>query len=104
MPKPTETTLAMTARMSDSTRVSDTLARMFCESTDSRLNDTRNVPVWMEVEIRLPRAPKMLPRSPIAAGTMTSRPGSVSNVPTIEPRTAPAAKLEHELKPSAIRL
>ena len=103
-PKPTEITRATTARNSDSTNVSDREASTFWPSTDSRRNDTRNVPVWMEVEIRFPKAPKMLPRSPMAAGTITSRPGRSSNVPVRDPSTAPATRLVQELKNRATRL
>ena len=62
------------------------------------------MPVWIDVEIRLPSAPKMLPRSPIAAGIMTSSPGSISKVSVMEPRTAPATRLVHESNTSAVRL
>ena len=55
--------------------VSDSDAATFWPSTVSRRNESRNVPVWIAVEIRLPKVPKMLPRSPMAAGTITSRPG-----------------------------
>ena len=103
-PKAIETNLAINARTNDSTTVSDSDASTFWVSTDSRLADSRNVPVWIAVEMRLPTAPKMLPRSPIAAGTITSSPGSSSNVVTIAPRSAPATRLVDELNTSATRL
>jgi hypothetical protein len=55
--------------------VSSIEASTFWPSTASRRIDQRKVPEWIEVERRLPNEPKMLPRSPMAAGTRTSRPG-----------------------------
>ena len=58
--------------------------------------------MWIAVDRRLPIDPNTLPRRPIAAGTMSSRPGSRSNVPTMLPSTAPATKLVDELNVRAI--
>ena len=55
--------------------VSNMAASTFWPSTASRRSDQRKVPAWIEVEMRLPNEPKMLPRRPMAAGTRTSRPG-----------------------------
>jgi hypothetical protein len=54
--------------------------------------------------MRLPKAPKMLPRRPMAAGTSTSSPGYFANVSVIDPRNAPAMKLVDEFNDCATRL
>ena len=75
MPRPTATALATTANASEIAIVSSIEAKTFWPRTVSRRSDHRNVPAWIEVESRLPKEPKMLPRRPMAAGTSTSRPG-----------------------------
>ncbi len=89
-PKASDTTLATTARTSDITTVRDMVARTFWPSTVSRRTLGVKVPVCTAVEIRLPKVLKMLPRSPIAAGIITSSPGRSSKVTTRAPRNAPA--------------
>ena len=59
------------------------------------------LPAWTAVEIRFPNVLKMLPRSPMAAGTMTSSPATPRKSTTRAPRKAPAIELVMELKPSA---
>ncbi len=74
-PSPTATPLDSTASATDMPMVSSIAANTFWPSTVSRPSDQRKVPVWMAVDRRLPNAPKMLPRRPMAAGTSTSSPG-----------------------------
>ena len=64
-------TASITAVTSDKTPEAST----FWATKASGRRDIRNVPAWIEVARRLPSAPKMLPRIPIAAGTNTRRPG-----------------------------
>ena len=78
------------AREIDSVRASE--ATMFCPTTVSVRRLIRNVPVWMAVPRRLPRAPKMFPRMPMAAGTSTSRPGRALRVLVMAPRVRPARR------------
>ena len=75
MPRPTATALATTARAMEMPIVSNMEASTFWPRTASRRSDQRKVPAWIDVEMRLPNEPKMLPRRPMAAGTRTSRPG-----------------------------
>ena len=84
--------LASTASAADTASVSAAAAKMFWPTTVSRRHDSRKVPVWIDVPSRLPSAPKMLPRMPMAAGTRTSRPGSSSSVPVIAPSVSPARR------------
>ena len=79
-PEAPATALASTARAAETNNVRATAATTFWPTTVSRRRDRRNVPVWIDVPSRLPRAPKMLPRMPMAAGTSTSSPGSSSRV------------------------
>ena len=79
-PKMPATALASTARAAETNRVRAIEATTFWPTTVSRRRDRLNVPVWIDVPRRLPSAPKMLPRMPMAAGTSTSRPGSASRV------------------------
>ena len=65
--------------------------------------ESRKVPVWICVPRRLPRAPKMLPRMPIAAGTSTRSPGSSFNVPVIDPSVMPAMRSPPEESRSATK-
>src|SRR4051812_29665454 len=57
----------------------------------------------MAVPNRLPRAPKMFPRMPMAAGTSTSRPGRRSRVWVMAPRVSPAARSPTDDTNSATR-
>ena len=57
--------------------------------------------MWIDVPSRLPSAPKMLPRMPMAAGTSTSRPGRASSVPVMAPRVSPARRSPPEETSSA---
>jgi hypothetical protein len=45
----------------------------------------------------------MLPRMPMAAGTMTIRPGSASRVPVMDPNAIPAARLPMPATSSATK-
>ena len=56
----------------------------------------RSVPVCTAVPSLLPRAPKTVPRMPMAAGTSTSRPGSSSRVELIAPRVKPGDEAGHQ--------
>ena len=103
-PRATATTFATTARASDRLRVRTRDAATFWPMTVWGLRESRYVPTWIDVLSRLPRAEKTLPRSPMAAGTSTSRPGRRSNVPVMEPRTAPAARLVALLRTRATML
>ena len=58
-------------------------------------------PAWMDVETRLPREPNTLPRSPMAAGMSTRRPGRRSKVAVRDPSIAPATRLVEEFSASA---
>ena len=100
-PKAVATTLASTASAAEMNRVRAIDATTFCPTTVSVRRDRRNVPVWMEVPRRLPSAPKMLPRMPMAAGTSTSRPGSASSVWVMAPRVTPASRSPPEETSSA---
>ncbi len=102
-PKADDTTLASTARAADTNSVRAMEASTFWPTTVSRRRDRRNVPVWIEVPRRLPRAPKMLPRMPMAAGTSTSRPGSRARVSEMAPRVTPASRSPAEETSSAAR-
>jgi len=102
-PKPTEMTLARTARTSEIDSDIDSETARFWPTTVSRRRERRKVPVWSAVPRRLPIAPKMFPRMPMAAGTSTRRPGRDSSVPVIEPRVSPARRSPPELSRSATK-
>ena len=95
---------ATTAMPTERPAVRTAAASRFWPSTVSRRSDSRKVPAWMAVEMRLPKAPKMLPRSPMAAGTSTSSPGTRAKVAVIDPSTPPATKLVALFSPRAARL
>src|SRR4051812_24940477 len=57
--------------------------------------------MWMLVPSRLPSAPKMLPRMPMAAGTSTNKPGSLSSVWVILPSVSPATRSPNDDTSSA---
>ncbi len=102
-PKPTEITLARIASTSEIESDSEIDAARFWPRTVSGRRDSWKVPVWIAVLSRLPIAPNTFPRMPIAAGTSTSRPGSASRVPVIEPRVNPARRSPPELIRSATK-
>src|SRR5262245_28997527 len=97
------TITAATARASDSPQVRSSAPMTFSATIDPRRVDSENVPAWTEVLSRLPKAENTLPRSPMAAGTSTSRPGRRSKVPVTAARVAPATKLVELLTASAVR-
>jgi hypothetical protein len=74
-----------TPLMSDRT----TAAWMFSASTPRRRLKLKR-PVWIEVESRLPIAPKIAPRIPMAAGIRTARPTSSSSLPEMLASAMPA--------------
>ncbi len=102
-PKIPATALASTASAPETNSVRAMEATTFWPTTVSRRRDRLNVPVWIEVPSRLPSAPKMLPRMPMAAGTSTSRPGRASSVPVMAPRVSPARRSPPEETSSAAR-
>src|SRR5438552_17434 len=102
-PKPMETALASTARAKEIESVSAIDATMFWPTTVFARRLRLNVPVWMAVPRRLPRAPKTLPRMPMAAGTRTSRPGSSLRVWVMAPRVSPASRSPPEETSRAAR-
>ena len=91
-PKPMATALARTARAKEIDRERAIAAMMFCPTTVSARRLILNVPAWIDVPKRLPRAPKTFPRIPMAAGTRTSRPGKSARVPVMAPRVSPARR------------
>ena len=68
-------------------------AHTFWPTTLDDRSDSRNVPVWMAVPSRLPRAPKIFPGSAMAAGTNSNRPGNSANRSWLRPSTTPATTL-----------
>ena len=89
--KATAMALASAAKATPIIRLSAIAAATFWPTTESSRGVRRKVPVWMAVPRRLPSAPKMLPRRAMAAGTSSSRPGSLSRAPVAEARISPAA-------------
>ena len=102
MPTTTATIFANEASNADMIIVRQKLAARFCRSTEPRRNDKLNVPVWMEVDRRLPSVENTLPLRPMAGVTMMSEPGRAWNEPRIPTRVAPAMKLVAELKTRAM--
>ena len=82
-------------------RVRAAAASTFWPSTVVRRRRSCSSPAWIDVDTRLPREPNTLPRSPMAAGTRTSRPGRRSKVAVRDPSTAPATRLVEEFSASA---
>ena len=97
-------TLASSASSTDITAVRLKDAIRFWPSTESARNETRNAPVWIAVDRRLPSVENTLPRRPIAAGTKMSIGVIVRQVESNPTSIAPAAKLVVELKNSATKL
>jgi len=91
MPNTTAAPLASTASATDVARVKTSEARTFSPTTDDGRRLSRNVPAWIAVPSREPSAPKMFPRSAIAAGTINSRPGSASRRSVLWPNVTPAS-------------
>ena len=102
-PKPMATPLASTARANEIERVSAIDATTFWPTTVSARLLRLNVPVWMAVPRRLPRAPNTLPRMPMAAGTRSSRPGRALRVLVMAPRVSPARRSPPEETSRAAR-
>ena len=100
-PNATQIALARSASTNDTDSDIESETARFWPTSVSRRADMRNVPVCTAVPRRLPSAPNTLPRMPMAAGTRTSRPGSASRVPVIEPRVSPAIRSPPELSRSA---
>src|SRR5205823_13033657 len=100
-PNATAIVLASTARANEIENVSAIDASTFCPTTVSARRERLNVPVWMAVPSRLPSAPKMLPRMPMAAGMSTSRPGRASSVWVMAPSVSPANRSPPEETRSA---
>src|SRR5438876_3783324 len=100
-PNATAIVLASTARANEIENVSAIDANTFCPTTVSARRERLNVPVWMAVPSRLPSAPKMLPRMPMAAGMSTSRPGRASSVWVMAPSVSPANRSPPEETRSA---
>ncbi len=82
--------LASAASAREMTKVSVIAESTFWPTTVPRRRDSVNVPARREVPSRLPSAPKMLPRMPMAAGMSTSIPGSCSRVSWMLPSVTPA--------------
>jgi len=90
MPMAVEITLARKPIRKETTIVMIREASMFCRRMLPLRRESSNVPTCMAVPRRLPRAPKMLPRIPMAAGMRTISPGSISRVSVMKPRVIPA--------------
>ena len=86
------------------TRLNSRAAATFAPTTVSSRPLSRNVPAWMLVPSRLPKAPKMLPFTASAAGTSRRRPGSSSSVSVVNASVTPATRLFTAAMVSATRL
>ena len=102
---PTATTFATTAMPTDRPAVSTAAASRFCPSTVSRRSDRRNVPAWIAVEMRLPKAPKMLPAQPDGGRHEHEQPGHAGEGGGDRARAPPpATRLVALFSPRAARL